>query len=132
VKRRPGSEYRTQCAIPRDSSEWKRAYARRTSGDRVFGRLKETLRLERHCYRCIEKVELHCLLSVLTLQAKAIVQIEVDESPRQWLWRQHHPLRSGSVFLALPLCQFKRLVDLLQRHHVRRHIRKRIGVPSAD
>ena len=75
----------TECAIPRDSREWKRAYARRTSVERVFGRLKETRRLERHCYRGIEKVELHCLLSVLTLQARAVVQLEADESLRQCL-----------------------------------------------
>ncbi|MCH7594736.1 MAG: transposase [Chloroflexi bacterium] len=84
-KRRPGSEYRTECAIPRDSKEWKRLYAMRTGIERLFGRAKETRRLERHCYRGIEKVELHCLLSVLTLQAKAVVQLEADESLRQCL-----------------------------------------------
>ena len=84
-KRRPGSEYRTECAIPCDSKEWKRRYAMRTGIERLFGRAKETRRLERHCYRGIEKVELHCLLSVLTLQAKAVVQLEADESLRQCL-----------------------------------------------
>ena len=40
---------------------------------------------KRHCYRGIEKVELHCLLSVLTLQAKAVVQIEAGNNLRQCL-----------------------------------------------
>lgn len=84
-KRRSGTELRTECAIPRESREWKRLYAMRTGIERLFGRAKETRRLERHCYRGIEKVETHCLLSVLTLQAKAVVQIEASESLRQCL-----------------------------------------------
>lgn len=84
-KRRPGTEYRTECAIPRESEEWKRLYAMRTGIERIFGRLKETRKLKRHCYRGIEKVEAHCLLSVLTLQAKAVVQVEAAESLRQCL-----------------------------------------------
>lgn len=84
-KRRPNTEYRTEYAIPRDSKEWKRLYARRTSVERVFGRLKETRRLERHCYRGLAKVELHCLLSVLTLQAKALAQVKASEGLRDCL-----------------------------------------------
>ena len=67
------------------SKEWKHYYARRTSVERVFGRLKETRRLERHCYRGLAKVELHYLLSVLTLQAKALVQAEASEGLRDCL-----------------------------------------------
>lgn len=84
-KRRPGTKHRTEGPIPRDSDRWRALYGQRTSVERLFGRLKETRRLERHCYRGIEKVELHCLLSVLTLQAKAVVQLEADESLRQCL-----------------------------------------------
>ena len=41
--------------VDRKSREWKRLYARRTSVARIFGRLKEHRRLERHCYRRVSQ-----------------------------------------------------------------------------
>lgn len=73
VRRRQNSEVRT--AYDRSSKEWRRLYARRTAVERVFGRLKENRRLERHCYRGFNKVEAHCLLAVITMQLKALIQI---------------------------------------------------------
>ena len=73
-KRRKGSEYRTTPAVPRDSDEWKAPYARRTSIERIFGRLKESRRLEGHCFHGLAMIETHCLMSVLTLQARALAQ----------------------------------------------------------
>ena len=73
-KRRAGTELRT--AIDRDSEEWKRLYAYRTSVERCFGRLKEHRRLERHCFQGLPRITTHCLLSVIVLQAKALAQSE--------------------------------------------------------
>lgn len=84
-KRRPGTEARTIGVIPRNSKDWKSLYARRTAVERVFGRLKEHRRLERHCYRGPAKITAHCLLSVLTLQAKALAQIETSGELRECL-----------------------------------------------
>ncbi|MCI0833570.1 MAG: transposase [Chloroflexi bacterium] len=70
--RRPNTELRTD--HPRDSAEWKRLYKRRWSAERTISTLKETLRLRDHHYRGLPKVELHSLLAVITLQAKALVQ----------------------------------------------------------
>ena len=56
------------------SGEWKLLYRRRMCVERTFSRLKETRRLRDHRYRGLAKVELHCLLAVITLQAKALVQ----------------------------------------------------------
>lgn len=83
--RRKGSEQRIRDVIPRWTEQWKLLYAKRTSVERYFGRVKEHRRLERHCYRGLAKVELHCLLSVLTAQAKAVVQIEAGDDLRQCL-----------------------------------------------
>lgn len=83
--RRKGSEQRIRGIIPRWTEEWKLLYAKRTSVERYFGRIKENRRLERHCYRGMAKIQAHCLLSVLTAQAKAVVQIEAGNDLRQCL-----------------------------------------------
>ena len=83
--RRPDSERRGIGVVPRQSVEWKNLYAMRTSVERTFGRLKEHRRLERHCYRGLGKITAHCLLSVLTLQAKALAQVEASEGLRDCL-----------------------------------------------
>lgn len=82
-KRRRNAGYRTD--IDRESKEWKKLYAGRTSVERCFGRCKQTRRLERHCYRGLAKITTHCLLSVLTLQAKALAQVETTGGLRDCL-----------------------------------------------
>ena len=82
-KRRADASYRTDS--DRESREWKELYAGRTSVERAFGRLKEHRRLERHCCRGLPKITVHCMLSVLTLQAKALMQSEASEGLRDCL-----------------------------------------------
>ena len=84
-KRREGTEYRTNPAVPRDSAEFAAHLARRTSIERIFGRLKESRRLERHCVRGLAMVETHCLMSVLTLQARALAQHRIHGDLRACL-----------------------------------------------
>lgn len=56
----------------RGSQEWDELYALRWSVERVFKRLKESRRLERHCTRGLMQVTLHALMSTLTQQASAL------------------------------------------------------------
>ena len=74
---RTSDNYPLFCDIPRWSEKWTELYDSRTSVERTFGRLKQHRRLERHCYRGLSKVTLHCLLSIMTLQAKAIAQMNI-------------------------------------------------------
>ena len=75
---KPSNDYRLFCEIPRSTPEWQALYNKRTSVERVFSRLKETRRLERHCLRGLPKVSLHAMLSVLVLQADALAKVQAD------------------------------------------------------
>jgi transposase len=58
-------------AYPEDA-EWQLIYDRRTSVERVFSRLKANRKLNSLRVRGINKVRVHCLLSVIVLQAHAL------------------------------------------------------------
>ena len=58
-------------AHPEDA-EWQLIYDRRTSVERVFSRLKANRKLNSLRVRGINKVRVHCLLSVIVLQAHAL------------------------------------------------------------
>jgi hypothetical protein len=68
----PFHEYRKFCTITRDSEEWCALYDKRTSIERVNSKLKEHRRLNSHCHRGLEKVRVHCLMSVLSLVVTAL------------------------------------------------------------
>ena len=71
----PGHDYRRfGYHIPRTSPEWQALYNKRTAVERVFSRLKDKRRLDSHCFRGFRKVELHCTLSTLVMQAMALVK----------------------------------------------------------
>ena len=55
-----------------ESPEWQLIYNRRTSVERVFGRLKGHRKLNYVRVRGIEKVTTHCLVALITMQAQAI------------------------------------------------------------
>ncbi len=79
---RPFWEYRKLCPIPRDSEEWNSLYSKRTSVERVNSKLKEHRRLNSHCHRGLEKVRLHCLMSVLSLVITALAEAKTDNFER--------------------------------------------------
>ncbi|MGA9048272.1 MAG: transposase [Dehalococcoidia bacterium] len=62
--------------IMRGSEQWTEAYHKRSSAERVFSRLKQTRRLESHCFRGFDMINLHSTLSVLTMQAIALVKVQ--------------------------------------------------------
>jgi IS5 family transposase len=72
----PEEDLRLIGPVARVSPEWKRLWSMRSAVERVNSRLKECRRLESHCFRGLRKVALHCLLSVLVLQALALVHAE--------------------------------------------------------
>lgn len=55
-----------------EDAEWQLIYDRRTSIERVFSRLKANRKLNSLRVRGINKVRVHCLLSVIVLQAHAL------------------------------------------------------------
>lgn len=60
--------------IRRDTEEWDELYDKRQSIERVFKSMKQSLRLESHYHRGLQKISLHCLLSMLVFQATALVK----------------------------------------------------------
>lgn len=79
---RPLWEYRQYCTIPRNSDEWCEIYSKRSAVERVFSKLKEHRRLNTHCHRGLEKVRLHCLMSVLSLAITALAEANANHIER--------------------------------------------------
>ena len=65
-------DYRRFCQVARASHEWIALYALRGRVERVFGRLKGFRSLNCVTLRGLDKVELHCLLWVIVMQAMAL------------------------------------------------------------
>ena len=55
-----------------ETKKWKRLYNRRTSIERLFGRLKGHRRLNNITVRRIRKVTVHCFISLIVVQAQAL------------------------------------------------------------
>lgn len=55
-----------------ETEEWKAIYNRRTSIERLFSRLKGYRRLNNITVRRIQKVTVHCFLSLIVVQAQAL------------------------------------------------------------
>ena len=79
IRVQPQDDLRKIGLVARVSPQWKTLFARRSSVERVNSRLKETRRLQDYCFRGIRKVSVHCLMSVLTMQASAVAQARVGE-----------------------------------------------------
>ena len=65
-------DYRRFCEVVRGSREWNILCSLRGSVERVFGRLKGFRSLNCVTLRGLDKVELHCLLAVIVMQAMAL------------------------------------------------------------
>jgi hypothetical protein len=73
----PGHDYRRfGYHIPRTCPEWQELYNKRTAVERVFSRLKDKRRLDSHCFRGFRKLNLHCSLSILVMQAMALAKMQ--------------------------------------------------------
>lgn len=69
LRRLAKAQYR---AVPIIKVNWKALYNRRTSIERIFGRLKCYRRLNNVTVRRKHKVTIHCFLSLIVVQAQAL------------------------------------------------------------
>lgn len=80
VRMKISDDYRRFCQVPRGSRQWNILYSQRGSAERVFSRLKGFRALDSVTLRGLDKVELHCLLSVIVMQAMALGKAK-EEAP---------------------------------------------------
>ena len=71
--------------VRRGSPEWNELYGKRQAIERVFKSMKESRRLNSHCFRGLRKVALHATLSALTFQATALVKMQAGH-PGEMRW----------------------------------------------
>lgn len=77
---RPVHDYRRfGYRIKRGTEQWKELYRERVSIERVNSRLKETRRLEDHCFRGFDRINIHTTLSVLVMQAVALAKAKAGQ-----------------------------------------------------
>lgn len=77
---RPVHDYRRfGYQIKRGTEQWKELYHKRVSIERVNSRLKETRRLEAHCFRSFDRINIHTTLSVLVMQAVALAKAKAGQ-----------------------------------------------------
>jgi len=70
---RPVRDYRRfGYRIKRGTEEWTESYRKRGAIERVNSRLKQTRRLEAHCFRGFNSINIHATLSVLVMQSIAL------------------------------------------------------------
>ena len=77
---RPVHDYRRfGYRLSRGSQQWKELYHQRPATERVNSRLKDKRRLNSHCFRGLKKINLHCTLAVLVMQAMALAKVKAGE-----------------------------------------------------
>lgn len=77
---RPVHDYRRfGYRVKRGTKQWEELYRKRSSIERTNSRLKQTRRLESHCFRGFDNVNIHSTLSVLVMQAVALARAKVGE-----------------------------------------------------
>lgn len=77
---RPVHDYRRfGYHMTRDSEEWRELYHKRTAIERVNSRLKDKRRLDSHCFRGLQKIDLHCTFSVIVMNAMALAKAEAGQ-----------------------------------------------------
>ena len=75
--------------LPRNSKEFKELLGRRWNIEHIFKSLKEHKRLTRHYVRGMPQIRLHCLMSVLAFQAKALWSLQQGrEDEMRWMVRK--------------------------------------------
>ena len=85
----PSHNLRLGGAVRMGSAEWEGLYAKRQTIERTFKSMKQSLRLNRHCYRGQRKVLIHCLLSALVYQATALAHARAGRLERiRWMVRR--------------------------------------------
>ncbi len=65
--------------IKRGTDEAKAIYKKRVAVERVNSRLKDKRHLDLHCLRGLQKLNLHCTLSVLAMNAMALAKMQAGQ-----------------------------------------------------
>ena len=85
----PRRNPRLFATLPRESKEFKELLGRRWNIEHIFKSLKESKRLTRHYVRGMPQIRLHCLMSVLAFQAKALWDLQQGrEDEMRWMVRK--------------------------------------------
>lgn len=72
---RPVHDYRRfGYRVAKHTEEWTNLYSHRTAIERINSRLKYQRRLDSHCFRGLDKMQLHCSLAVLSLLGGALAK----------------------------------------------------------
>ena len=66
--------------IKRGTEEFTFIYRKRVAVERVNSRLKDKRRLDSHCLRGLQKLNLHCTLSVIAMNAMALAKLDSGKS----------------------------------------------------
>lgn len=78
---RPIHDYRRfGYRVRRGTDEFTDLYHRRVAVERVNSRLKDKRRLDDHCFRGLKKIDLHCTLSVMTMNAMALAKVKAGQA----------------------------------------------------
>jgi hypothetical protein len=62
--------------IKRGTEEFEEIYRKRVAMERVNSRLKDKRRLDSHCFRGLNKIDLHCTLSLIAMNAMALAKVK--------------------------------------------------------
>lgn len=65
--------------IKRGTEEFTFIYRKRVAVERVNSRLKDKRRLDSHCLRGLQKLNLHCTLSVIAMNAMALAKLDAGK-----------------------------------------------------
>ena len=74
--------------VRRDSEEWRAYYQKRQGIERVFKRMKESRRLERHYTRGRAMITLHAMMSALICLATTLARLRAGANPKDMLWQR--------------------------------------------
>jgi len=75
-------DQRVFCPIDRASYKWERAYKKRTTVERVNGRLDESFGFEKHYIRGIKKMKARCGIALCVMLAMAVGRIKEGQADK--------------------------------------------------
>ena len=79
---------RLNASLLKETPEWKRLYGLRQSIERIFKSLKQSRRLEVHCFRGLRKVAMHTALAVVVYQATVLYRLQSGQQDQmRWQYR---------------------------------------------
>lgn len=82
VKIKLSNDYRRFIQVPRHTKKWKALKKKRVAIERTFSRSKGFRTLEKPTVRGLDRVTLHCLTSILAMQAWALAMIKLGQPER--------------------------------------------------